>query len=593
MTGTTIALPMSEVATRVTVRSGRSWSVIEHLLLESICRQSTSIGQLASGFGLPRQVVNASLMRLLRIGWIELHTASGVQFVVTKAGAVALTEPELPNPGQIVTNRRTLLFDRIEGHVFKRSELRLVSNAQLQQLRQEDPIVVLEPRLSASSYRPDELADIVLKDDEQFVAANAESETAVDRFGLVRVTDDSIKGLPSDRSFAELEQVIAEALRRHRPLRPRADRNRSRRDQREPTCHAIDFRPQDLIVGGAEHRACIEWLLETAESRLIIHSTFLDERVVVKLLPLMAKACARGVSIDILFGQDPLSAEQREQRRQQSSRQAAASLQTHPIVRSLPDALRIHTASTHSHAKVLIADVGARGRYVAVVGSCNWLASGYVSVEASVLLRTPGIVSDVLCRVAQLATACNFGKLSDELVRNARILKVRTDGHKPNAKASLVVGTGHNACVLRARDEAHRRIYMTSHRMGRIVTPGILIPFAQACARQAIDVTVLWGQAEKDLRRRGLSEVLQSAAQRRVKLEQVRDPRIHCKILAWDKDLIVVTSQNWLSRDPPERQLATEIGVVIDASGAADRLIRLMEEQRKVRAHSRHRAARL
>jgi len=43
--------------------------------------------------------------------------------------------------------------------------------------------------------------------------------------------------------------------------------------------------------------------------------------------------------------------------------------------------------------------------------------------------------------------------------------------------------------------------------------------------------------------------------------ELVRDPRLHAKLLAWDEDALVVTSQNWMSRDPGFSKYSQQLGV--------------------------------
>lgn len=56
--------------------------------------------------------------------------------------------------------------------------------------------------------------------------------------------------------------------------------------------------------------------------------------------------------------------------------------------------VRAHSFSTGSHAKMAVADDGRDG-FVAALASCNWLSTGFTSLEASVRLSAPLIVSDV------------------------------------------------------------------------------------------------------------------------------------------------------------------------------------------------------
>ena len=58
-----------------------------------------------------------------------------------------------------------------------------------------------------------------------------------------------------------------------------------------------------------------------------------------------------------------------------------------------------------------------------------------------------------------------------------------------------------------------------------------------------------------------------------MRIRPVREPRVHAKLLAWDDDHVVVTSQNWLSADPGPADDRKEIGLYLHAAGAARRVI--------------------
>jgi hypothetical protein len=66
------------------------------------------------------------------------------------------------------------------------------------------------------------------------------------------------------------------------------------------------------------------------------------------------------------------------------------------------DSIIVHPFSTNSHAKIALADNG-NGRWVALVGSCNWLASDFSSLETSIRLRDPVLVGQLIRRLAGLA----------------------------------------------------------------------------------------------------------------------------------------------------------------------------------------------
>lgn len=70
-----VAIPVLRGRRRFHVEKGKRWSLIEHLMLESVARTPATAADLAQRSSLPRRVVVAAFIRLMRVGWVEL-TAS-------------------------------------------------------------------------------------------------------------------------------------------------------------------------------------------------------------------------------------------------------------------------------------------------------------------------------------------------------------------------------------------------------------------------------------------------------------------------------------------------------------------------------------
>ena len=70
-----------------------------------------------------------------------------------------------------------------------------------------------------------------------------------------------------------------------------------------------------------------------------------------------------------------------------------------------------------------------------------------------------------------------------------------------------------------------------------------------------------------------MTEATNLASRSGVSVRRVHRPRIHAKLLCWDDDFAVITSQNWLSSDPPDRKPLQELGVFVHAPGIARNLI--------------------
>jgi cardiolipin synthase A/B len=94
-----------------------------------------------------------------------------------------------------------------------------------------------------------------------------------------------------------------------------------------------------------------------------------------------------------------------------------------------------------------------------------------------------------------------------------------------------------------------------------------------AAENRSLDVKIYLGQpgAEGDGVR--AADMTIEAAGAGVRIEPIYQPRVHAKILAWDNDFVVISSQNWLSADPSESNPRGEMGVFLHAPGAGRRVI--------------------
>ena len=585
-----IAFPVSKILTRLVVRKGRAWSIAERVILEAVAARVRTVDDLSVGTSLDRQIVTAGLRRLMLVDWVEMYIEEDqILFRATPLGISALAADDLPHYGQVKKKTLAMLYDRIAGHVFALDELDHVSIDRLSS-RPNTPALTLDSVLPEGTYRLDEMVDVGLADDEQLLGADAPDEVAVPRVAIVRVIDGRVIGLPADRTYPDLERVLVAAATTLDGARQQpATKPKVVPSPNSPVRHAIRLEDQDLIIGGREHRDTLETQFRRARSRVIVHSTFLDEVKIRNLLPLMIEAVDRGVTVDILWGQESRFEEDAAPRQKRpTADEISALLRADPAVKMRCDRLRFHNRSTGSHAKVILADSGDHGELIAFVGSCNWFASGFRSVEASVRLRTPAIVCDVVRCITRLVQATSpHEPIAIDLLKLVQLLRRRSEP-QPNAKASVVVGDAHNYCVLRSRDEARVRIFIASHRMGQKVMPGILVPMAAARERRKLRITALYG-ALQNISKQDAERIMRHAADRRITLEPIYEPRVHAKILAWDNNAAVISSQNWLSADPNPSNLAYELGVVIDRKNVAEVLLTKM--RRKVHApyQPRHR----
>ena len=567
-----VAVPVFKYRLKLHLDKGRPWSVVEHVVLQALGSKPWTIGELEAESTLPRRVVIESVVRLMRAGWVEFSSSKeAIKFTSTALGLAVAHEAELPHAPRRLVRPVSFAVDCVSGAVFSNRELLLQEDYVVKEREKSEHIVRLNVDPEKIGYDVQQVHRVLL-DDERFVALESLGGPPSQRVALITVRDGLVvDGLPN-REVASLRAKVIEAAAL--AFDPASDaktvgqKSSIRTEQDAPT-RQIRFAKTDLVLDGGHHEAALKHILSTAASRVFIHSTFIRADVVEGLLPELSEAVRRGVRIDMLWGQSE------DLEEVATSRRAIDTLRENPQIADLGDALRIHPFSTGSHAKILIADSGRGGGFLAVVGSCNWLTSPFKSYEASVILRDPQIVSDVVGVFANI-THRHSGiwlDVTNELMRLASQTAMLPSPKGANATASVAIGAHHNHFVLEARDSAKSRIFVTSHRLGPVSESAIIAPLASAASGGDVKGSVFFGRNTGAVKSKARKRIIAEAASDGVDVEVVESPRLHAKILAWDSDSIVISSLNWLSADPMSYVEPTEVGIFLCGGGLADAVV--------------------
>lgn len=576
-----IAIPVFHLTCKVGIDKGRAWSVVEELLLWGVAESPRTIDELVSASSLPRTVVVAALARMMRSRLVEVSVVAGsARFNASRVGA-ALVGNTLPYFPKRISRRVSFVVDRATGALFRRRDVRLIPLGALERERRQGVDVRLvsveggEPEMSgdANLRRLAELS--VRAHDEQL--AVVEGRTASrrdDEVIAVDVIDGVVTGLPLDTE---------------RPLRGLVERL-----AREPSAGDVTVQyagsklglearpstpipcvvgPEDVIVGGDAHKQTFLGILERAERQVLVHSTFLSKARFDSVRQAFRAACARGVSIDILWG-----AESDDETVSQNSGAAADIMSAVQEDSTLSGRVRVHMRSTGSHAKVLLSDA-PNDEWVAVVGSCNWLLSPFLAVELSAVLRDPRAVSGVARSLSHLVArrGAAFDDLGSELGLLSRTLEGRPAAGMPNGEVTILEGDAHERVARSASGTAARRIVFGSHRLGATARPGALLQSAAAAARSAIEATVIYTRASGPLRNADARALEEEMTKLGVRLVRASPTKLHGKFLAWDDDDLVVTSFNWASATVDAASPQAELGVHVRGPGIAADVLRRVE----------------
>lgn len=570
-----VALPLLRGKRRFHLLKGRPWSIVEQLVLQALVQRPSSVADLVSESNLPRRVIIEMIVRLMRAGWIQVEsTARGHVFSATAAGERVGASDELPSARKSMKRWIAFFVDQLTGSPFRSYELQAIPRHRLDQRPDRSSILVLEPETELSQPEPSELLASLTDEDEEIIGVEPSSQRLARYYALLTVKNGRVDGLPP--RAGHLAKIILEAAEHagrtiaETPQAHAGPAFRVAAPETTPVVSNCAFSREDLVLGGDAHRAALQSAIAKAHTRVFIHSTFISDDGLDFVLPLLKDAAMRGVQTDILWGQGDNTDGYR------STLALVGRTKAELAAAGLDSFISLHNFSTHSHAKLLIVDDLARGRFSALVGSCNWLSTGYVSFDATVRCRDPELVGHVIGALARLSQGRDghWNKLAGELSRFAVNCKNQQKPAGMKVPMAVVVGDAHASFVRKARDGASKRIFVASHRVSEVGKRAVLLPaVAAAQSERGIAARIYFNRTSGGLTPNGASELILWSQAEGLTLKAVHDPRLHAKILAWDDDSVVISSQNWLSTDGSHHQPLQEIGVYVGGARAADHVI--------------------
>ncbi|MCH9752508.1 MAG: phosphatidylserine synthase, partial [Alphaproteobacteria bacterium] len=269
---------------------------------------------------------------------------------------------------------------------------------------------------------------------------------------------------------------------------------------------------------------------------------------------------------DILYGAD--KDDRTRKRNGAAARGISELIAADPVLRQ---GVRMHMASTQSHAKLVVADTGKPDSYVAMVGSCNWLSTPFKRVEASVVLRDGRMIAQLLKVIGEMSfAAARSSRLVGDLHDIARLIE-RQAGPVGDASVRLILGEDHGELMRQARDDARSSIWAGADRFGQAAEVKTLIPMMTA-GKAGIKGRVMFSRCVTPVSEEDLSELAFLAGESGVELSEVDEGVLHGKFLIWDDDDVVITSLNWSSAGTRRDNPWGEIGFYIRKPGAGAKL---------------------
>lgn len=577
-----VAIPIFRVSCTVAIDKIRPWSVVEELMLWALSRRTGTITTLSMESSLPRQLILASIARLMRFGLVEVSIGpQGPAFQASEHGIQTLRSGEtLPQFPIRYWKGASFVVCKPTGDVFATRDVTLLSNHRLRQAQSEGietrqiEVTMGGPDMTAEANlaRLSSIAVAHRLDEELATVDERTASLSADEFMVVRASGREINGLPSEAGALLRDLILRTAALPAGKKVLRAEYQgptRARDAELEPRSFAFD--PHDLVIGTEELKTRFIELLGRAENRVIMHSTFLRAGAFDALKEPIQAACARGVTFDVFWG-----AEADEETTEKNRAAAVDILNRVEADRDLRGHFRISLIPTGSHAKLMLLDT-AQG-WIAVISTCNWLLSDFTrSVEMAVALREPALVADtatVLQRlIGQRGLSDGVAIELSGVIRHLRTLPQQGGG----ARAAIICGEQHDSLMRTASGESDERFFVGTHRLGSTARPGAIMQ-AEVAARRHGNVTVFYTMPSGPIEKRHARELTSEEALEGVRVVCTRKDgfKLHAKFVAWDDDDLLVTSLNWGSASTDVDSPCDEVGIHIHASGIGARTLSRM-----------------
>jgi hypothetical protein len=553
-------VPVFRVGISYTVTVGRRWSLLDRMLLVELATKRSSVGDLAIAADLPDRIVVEALINLLRSNLIEVRTGSeGALFAATAVGKRRAVDGDLRPELRREIRWVSLCMDRLTGSWMRSEDLDLVPERDL-----PEGAVTEEPLLSTLNYDDPDVRELVyFRPDEDLEGFEPAARAAFRTFARISVSHgDVASGLPAYASM-RLRNAVRVAADEHMTdvHSPEVANTVTFVDPNLPRDTIL---ADDLIVGGLQHLEVLRECLIAAKTHVVIHSCFVSSDTVKKLLPDFEKAARRKVRIDCLWGlrDDP-----------ESPGKLRPINETVQLLDALPTGVRgliqLSRVSSNSHSKVVVYDDSKTGDWVSIVGSCNFLSSDFDSVEVSVRIRSQRLASQLMAHLisAQLPASGAWSPVARRLNAIWNIIRKRIEGTvEAGVHALTLLSDGdHYNMVTIARDRTTADIVVGCDLFGAAAETSVLVTLEQA-ARDGVRSRVFYHRPSHYLEEEDRVPDPSKLSVRGLDLVQI--PDLHGKFLAWDDEVVVVTSFNWLATiSRNTRARGAELGIAISGPG--------------------------
>lgn len=550
-----ILIPLNRFEVTYEVVKSEPYGEVHKLLLESIMTSPATLEHLQDLFQLPPRMLIEVLVNLFYDGWVTV-TSEG--FRLTQKGRTSLKNNAKPSNYLSASAKTYLMMERISGALIHSDDISFDSKSGLRRRKLWDyakqmPIEYHDNRVDAAQAR------LLIRQRGGGWIRHIQTPvmTSADGHWLpVDVDPDKgeVIGLPNRWKTLLHDRLLDFASGLKPDIAERRYWDDSTRQQKQGKTEQVegwsaDLFPEDFVTSTQQHSEHLRAALEVAQTSVLIVSSVLG-KVPSDLRNRIENARARGITVDLFWGRES----------------------DHD---DFPSGYFLNEKPNDCRANLLIYDTN--DGYTALVGSYTWLdAPDATSVNATVILRHPGVVADVCDSAATIIEADDTDvTLSDAPLRwkdvarrletnprsgepsesGSRVRIIRNQDHAARLREYLLTAQQRCAVLCHRADDAARRLKPLFRRVGPDQ------PEARVCvpSQMATDETAL------SARLQAIGAVLRPV------------PRLNANVVIADTS-VLISGYEFLASNPAHGSRAYHVGVAIDGGPLADEVWKMTME---------------
>ncbi|MDC4707397.1 phospholipase D-like domain-containing protein [Acinetobacter baumannii] len=581
-----LVLPFGYISNEFKIKKNNQWNVLDLILLRRICESNITISELISESNINRQLIIQLILPYINEGWVILIQKGNELFLeATTLGRLEASKNKLETSSKEYNYNRDCIVNLITGEYIGLNgskSINYYNYLQINDLRKSDDNYIFVDELNKNNnfiIDFNKLLEVVIKDNEELVSYKDPTTFIIEDFKYLIFnvkwffkqkkidicfkqrfdSSDSLdlSSLFSDIFFERISKIFIDIFSKSKKndFKDKVNKDilndiqhlHTETFEKKSYIYKLSQDEIEVFYGGENHKKCFFNVIENACDYLVIHSTFFGMWNLDYTLPLIEDAAKRGVEITLLWGKDDFEKEDISPKEKENF--IIIQDKINDLANKYKGLINLHDIQTGSHSKFILTNHKEYG-HTCILGSCNWFFTQFDRYEASCRISNTSFVKDFLNIASIIAAGRSY--ISNDTTRylselsNRLVININKETNL-DVEIKLLFKNNHYEILHLAQRAKYRLSILSdkaSNNVERAVWSGL--KYCQA------SIYAFYSTPSNGLTHNNLKSFATKLRLINSKINLSHhnaSQKNHGKLLAWDKDHLVVTSLNWMSSD--------------------------------------------